>query len=55
MFSSSNLGGLMFNTGLCVPGGAAQLVPWVSNSTEVFTFFGYPGGMADPRCFALKP
>jgi hypothetical protein len=51
----SNLGGLTFNTGLCVPGGAFQLVPWASNNIDVLTFFAYPNGPKDPRCFALKP
>ena len=56
VFGSSNLGGLMFNTGLCVPPlGTVQLVPWASNSADVFTFFKYPDSPADPRCFALKP
>jgi hypothetical protein len=51
----ANLGGLQFNTGLCTPGGAVQLVPWASNNTDVLTFFAYPAipvNPADPRCFA---
>jgi hypothetical protein len=55
----TNLGGLMFNTGLCVPGGAVQLVPWATNGDDVLTFFNYPvvppASVQDPRCFALKP
>ena len=55
----SNLGGLMFNTGLCVPGGAVELVPWATTNIDVLTFFNYasvtPPAPVDPRCFALKP
>jgi len=50
-----NLGGVVFNTQLCAPGAALQLVPWVSNSTDVLAFFNYPGAAGDPRCFAVKP
>ena len=55
----SNLGGLMFNTGLCLPGGAVELVPWATTNLDVLTFFNYapilPPAPVDPRCFALKP
>jgi hypothetical protein len=55
----SNLGGLMFNTGLCVPGGAVQLLPWATNGKDILTFFNYPvappASAQDPRCFALQP
>jgi len=54
-----NLGDLTFNTGLCVPGGAVQPVPWATNGTDILTFFNYPvappAPAPDPRCFALKP
>jgi hypothetical protein len=53
-FGGSNIGGLAFNTATCQPGGATQLVPWVSTNTDVLTFFAYPNGSADPRCFAQK-
>jgi hypothetical protein len=55
----SNLGGLMFNTGLCLPGAAVQLVPWATDGKDILTFFNYPAAppasAQDPRCFALKP
>jgi hypothetical protein len=52
----ANLGGLVFNTGLCVPGGLMQMVPWASSNSDVLTFFQYPRvpPPADPRCFAMK-
>jgi hypothetical protein len=50
----SNLGGLSFNAGLCVPGGAVALVPWASTNLDVLTFFNYVGAARDPRCFAMK-
>ena len=53
-FGGSNIGGLAFNTATCQPGGATQLVPWVSTNTDILTFFAYPNGAADPRCFAQK-
>jgi hypothetical protein len=53
-FGAVSLGGLPFNT--CT--GATQLVPWVSTSTEILTFFNYlsnysnpPSPVGDPRCF----
>jgi hypothetical protein len=46
-FGAVSLGGLPFNT--CT--GATQLVPWVSTSTELLTFFNYVGSPGDPRCF----
>jgi hypothetical protein len=49
------LGGLVFNTGLCVPGAAVQLVPWATSAIDVLTFFNYPAATADPRCFSLRP
>ncbi|MBN2576925.1 MAG: FG-GAP repeat protein [Deltaproteobacteria bacterium] len=53
------IGGLMFNTGLCVPGGPVQIVPWASNGVDLLTFFNYPTttlpAAMDPRCFSLKP
>jgi hypothetical protein len=47
----SNLGGLLFNTGICAPGLPAQLVPWVATNSNILTFFGYLNGPTDPRCF----
>jgi hypothetical protein len=47
-----NLGGVEFNTGLCRPAGAVQLVPWASLGPNLLTFFAYSGGLTDPRCFA---
>jgi hypothetical protein len=53
-FGGTNLGGLFFNTGLCVPGGGLALVPWASTNLDVLTFFDYVSVPApnDPRCFA---
>jgi hypothetical protein len=55
----ANLGGVMFNTQLCAPSAAIQLVPWATNNADVLTFFNYapivPPAPVDPRCFALKP
>ena len=53
-FGGLNLGGLEFNTATCQPGGTTQLVPWASTNTDILTFFAYPNGAADPRCFAQK-
>jgi hypothetical protein len=53
-FGKSSLGGLPFNTSICSPGGATQLVPWVSTSGNILTFFKYSNPtspVADPRCF----
>jgi len=50
-----NLGGLMFNSGLCSPGAAIALVPWASNNTDTLTFFGVAGSATDPRCFTTTP
>jgi hypothetical protein len=47
-----NLGGVAFNTGLCQPAGAVQLVPWASLGPHLLTFFAYSKDLADPRCFA---
>ncbi len=55
VFGGSNLGGLPFNTGLCVPGGPVRAVPWASTNVDVLTFFNYVGATVDPRCFALQP
>jgi hypothetical protein len=55
VFGGTNLGGLLFNTGLCVPGGPVQIVPWASNNIDVLTFFNYVGAPQDPRCFSLQP
>jgi hypothetical protein len=46
-FGAVSLGGLQFNA--CT--GTTQLVPWVSTSTELLTFFNYLGSPGDPRCF----
>jgi hypothetical protein len=46
-----NLGAVPFNTGTCQAGGATQLVPWASSGTQILTYFAYPSGAADPRCF----
>jgi len=58
-FFGTNLGGLVFNTQLCVPGAPLALVPWASNNLDVLTFFNYPPTVThaatDPRCFALQP
>ncbi len=53
-FGGSNIGGLAFNTATCQPGGSIRLVPWASTNTDILTFFAYPNGAADPRCFAQK-
>jgi hypothetical protein len=47
-----SLGGVQFNTGLCKPASAVQLVPWAALGPDLLTFFAYRGGTADPRCFA---
>ena len=51
----TNLGGLLFNTGQCVPGGGIALVPWASTNLDVLTFMNYVGATLDPRCSALAP
>jgi hypothetical protein len=51
VLGGASLGGVQFNTALCSPGGAVQLVPWVATNTTLLTFFAYPGSPADPRCF----
>jgi hypothetical protein len=53
-FGGSNLGGLAFNTATCQAGGATRLVPWTSTNSDILTFFSYPNGSPDPRCFAQK-
>jgi hypothetical protein len=50
----SNLGGMPFNTGTCVPGGGVAQVPWASAGLDVLTYFNYVGAAGDPRCFAGK-
>ena len=54
-FGAVSLGGLQFNTSICSPGGGAtQLVPWVSTSGNILTFFNYSNPtspVTDPRCF----
>ena len=53
------VGGLMFNTALCLPSGPVQLVPWASDGVDLLAFFNYPTTVppaaVDPRCFALQP
>lgn len=54
-FGGTNLGGLLFNTGVCVPGGGMALVPWASTNHDVLTFFNHLRAPSDPRCFAINP
>ena len=47
----SNLGSMIFNTGLCSPGATMALVPWASNNIDVLAFFGVAGSATGSALF----